>query len=580
MCGLFGFSGDFENDFNWDKIKILGIANDIRGGDACGLSTAKNTIHFAKKEKKFDDVFENFVLPNKVDNGLKIVLGQTRKSSRLLRDFLGEEYTQPIRMFDNDGNVLSMGMHNGTLKNHEDLIDEFEVPPFIPQVTDDGEIKMVKPNDSMTLLWILSIKKDYSVIKKYDGAATIIWYDMKDEILYLYSGSSLNQYNVELRERPLYMLRQKNSFWFSSLKKPLLHINHEEGAIIEETETNCLYSIKNGEILKIDDSKEFDRSEVKENYSYRQSTYTEEFFPAKTDNTRTSIFKEKKLKVWMLNGKYMLESDEMNGIYHVNKDGYVTISTKSSFCKTGLIVKDGSVIVTSPHFFINGIHINKSEDYNRLTRILKYDNMPKDDFNKELAKAAGYPIKIGSQGEYYYYDNLRDDLELADGIFIMDIVNTTRKFELGYLTGNTFSQDEAFSDKDNDIDEVNNFVDDYANKHDMVECPICNGEGSIGRNWCNHCNGMGYIHKDHANDEVNDDEVNNEIDAAENQAYREILDEIIVTTIHKVMDSLDDAKDELFNYQDDDVAGEFFTVLTRMERILGNKIERTSIKIS
>jgi glucosamine 6-phosphate synthetase-like amidotransferase/phosphosugar isomerase protein len=80
MCGIFAWSGSKPELFNKSKFDILGIYNDSRGGDSCGVST-DGEIYYGvttncKKYSQF--LFEkNYLLPNKFPT----VIGHTRKSS-------------------------------------------------------------------------------------------------------------------------------------------------------------------------------------------------------------------------------------------------------------------------------------------------------------------------------------------------------------------------------------------------------------------------------------------------------------------------------------------------------------------
>ena len=70
-CGLFGAAAGDVNDINIDKLKILGIFNDTRGGHSCGLSIDGDIIIGTYKNKLFKDDFLIFK-SNGIVYGIKI----------------------------------------------------------------------------------------------------------------------------------------------------------------------------------------------------------------------------------------------------------------------------------------------------------------------------------------------------------------------------------------------------------------------------------------------------------------------------------------------------------------------------
>ena len=570
MCGLFGFSGDVKKDFNWDKFKILGIQNDTRGGDASGLAVKDDIRHFSGEHKLIEKAFEKYWMPA-LDEEHNIVLGQTRKSSRSLRDFAGEEYIQPISIYNEDDELVAVGMHNGTLKNHEELAEEYGVPEFMTYVNADGEFVKIKPNDSMVLLYILTVLKDYSVIKKYDGAATLVWYDVKEDDVKIYSGASWS-YNSVSRERPIYMLRHKDSIWWSSLKNPLYIINDDKNAIIESFEVNQLYTINNGIIVNVDDGDEFDRSEVgkKPDYGYGYRSRWEDSYGGSENRMGlpqyTPSWDKKdeiiKKRVWLLNGKFMFKEDPINGIYHIDNDGYVIIKRNGAYADHGLNIKENNIPITRAHYFYQGVEILDSADYNKITRLAKNDLASEEEFTDELIKAAAYPTK-DKNGLYVEYDRKTKTIRLADGEYYFHTLGIARKYSAGYLAG---SDEDPGSPDETSYTQLNPETDgpfDDPSDYNMTECPVCEGEGHLkSGEWCSECNGNGYVSKEKA-----------EITKAEDMAYNEILIDIVEESAEKLLTSMNTFITELSAYEENDNVKNLITVATRIEGMMERKVK-------
>src|SRR6056297_148055 len=256
-CGIWGFHGNNNNNFSWNKFNILGIINDKQGGDATGRMIGKDYEHHNQKgSKTYTDFVSNILNPTYKDNN--IIFGHTRKTSYTAKGTDGIEYTQPYPIRDVAGEIIGMGMHNGTLYNSDDLKEEYEVPEELEYYNEDEVIKH-KPNDSQILLWTLLVKKDYSILENYNGSAALAWYDFRNEHLYLFRGESeASSYaGVKTEERPLYVLQETNNIWFSSEDKPLWIISQRKFPEINSIEPNTVLVYEKGILV---DSIEIDRS--------------------------------------------------------------------------------------------------------------------------------------------------------------------------------------------------------------------------------------------------------------------------------------------------------------------------------
>ena len=121
-CGLFGAAAGDVNDINIDKLKILGIFNDTRGGHSCGLSIDGDIILGTYKNKLFKDFISEYDIAG--PNELPVVLGHTRFATGGQHN---EDNAHPFGFGTNKDYYDFVGTHNGSLHNEDDLAEEFNI---------------------------------------------------------------------------------------------------------------------------------------------------------------------------------------------------------------------------------------------------------------------------------------------------------------------------------------------------------------------------------------------------------------------------------------------------------------------
>lgn len=256
MCGIFGYSGTAPDA---TKIRILGIHNDTRGGNGCGLFI-DGLVYRSTNPPKWVDWIKTVRLPKPEKNN--VVFGHCRKATV---GAINEKNTHPFVIRHKETNrVILVGMHNGTVSNWEELCEKH---PDIAQ----NEIEV----DSVGLLSLIahSPKNDYSILEEYVGAAALAWtYGGKPNTLFLYHGKSkrYSSSTTEDEERPLFywdtawelkgdelVNTGNNGIYFSSIKESLVAIGALENEVME-LPFNEVFSITNGimkSVTKIDRSK-------------------------------------------------------------------------------------------------------------------------------------------------------------------------------------------------------------------------------------------------------------------------------------------------------------------------------------
>lgn len=231
-CGIIAFNpSDTKKRVQWDKIKILLLANEVRGKNSTGLLTKSGST---RKLGTASSLLKDLVIKHSHNS---FVLGQTRAPS------IGMDRTidaaQPIILKDdNEAEVFGL-VHNGTIHNMDTLAIEYDVD------VEAGE------TDSQTLARILEMRH-YDVLEKYYGAASLIWwYREEPNKLYIFRGeSSKTSYNTTYtsEERPLFIGKNRDGHYVSSIKEPIQHIfnTDEERTSIVEVPKNQIIMIENG----------------------------------------------------------------------------------------------------------------------------------------------------------------------------------------------------------------------------------------------------------------------------------------------------------------------------------------------
>ena len=247
MCGIFGYSG---NNFNKYKFNILGLFNDSRGGDSCGVfignKDKKQLAYGSDKTKLYSDFIASGV---ELDfNDVNFALGHCRKASV---GGIGHAQAQPVVIRDANDNIVFVMIHNGTLVNYKELADKYGVD-YLHTETDSQIFGKT--------VW----KAGYRVLDEYDGAGAFIFWDSRDgdNTIKVFKGASLYYENdKELYiERPLYTMYNDNSMWFSSIESSLEFIN-DENYKIKSLDCNVLFTIMGGKIIGED---KVDRSQRKQ----------------------------------------------------------------------------------------------------------------------------------------------------------------------------------------------------------------------------------------------------------------------------------------------------------------------------
>lgn len=251
-CGNFGWSGDDPSKFNRDKFITLGVLNEERGTDSCGLFVDGKLYRGDDIGQNNEAKFRNMVRKNKFPSPSKIpvIIGHTRNSSRF--GVKSIENTHPFMFRKEDGNYF-VGSHNGTLQNHNFLAEKYN----IDKKDSTGRIKV----DSEILLEILSNQNENNnnirVLQEYEGAAALVMFNSKfpDEVWFWKGYSKKSTHMQPALERPLNVWYDQpgSVYWSSDVRdlETIAGVKHtDENSKIYSIPNNTLCSMKNGKIEK------------------------------------------------------------------------------------------------------------------------------------------------------------------------------------------------------------------------------------------------------------------------------------------------------------------------------------------
>lgn len=411
-CGLWGFFGENNNKFNWNKFNIIGLFNDKRGGDACGRSIGTKYFHYNdRNNKKYEDLLTNVLNPNYNDNN--IILGHTRKISVGVSGTDDIEFTQPYPFRDENDDIIGMGMHNGTLYNTDDLKRKYNLPINLKYIDNDGKAKKHVLNDSQVLLYSVLVKKNYKILEEYNGSAVLVWYNFKENRLYLYKGfSKINKSsNFGIEERPLYIMQEKNNIWFSSIEKPLWIISQNRYPSIKEAKANTILIYEKGVLVdeisitrKSTQNKEYTSPSVGfNNWYHTANNYRQNSLPSNFEKDEMRIEDESipfiKDNLIYGRGRYWVNNKKAHGIYHVKRTGDIA----KTACKDGTIWQR-----TKPFYFIEGVMIENHSAFQALIREYNtiHKNKVEDFLLEKVLEFAEYPV--------HRYNNFIQDMSVWD----------------------------------------------------------------------------------------------------------------------------------------------------------------------
>lgn len=400
MCGIFGQINFKRSTFNKTIFNTLGIANDTRGGDSCGIFVDKQ-VEYGVNNKK---LYQNFFLDSEIlkkTKDCKIAFGHCRKTS------VGKtslETAQPVVIKEGD-EIKYVLMHNGTIYNYEELAKK-----YIPDI----DIKGMTDSQVMARIFY---HKGYDALSEYNGGAVFVIADYRENPdnprIFVWKGESKqSNYQKEItEERPFYYITTKSSVYFSSIASFL------EGFI-----NNVCWTIKANSLLEFIGEDLY----IVKDYSRSNAQQIKEFNYNSTSNqnhNNNSCYSKSLYYVYHNQfGDYMLKGKKLHGKHFITAYG--------SFWENSYSAQHAQNF-----WFYNGILLYNEECFNLIETIRKeleksnpeYSNI--EAFCRDYAEIPSYfsyvPVKAYEGNDYFY---ITEDLlwEKFTGNFTDVLVNNNR----------------------------------------------------------------------------------------------------------------------------------------------------------
>lgn len=342
MCGIFGIVRETPAKFDYPTFCTLGIANDSRGGDSCGVFIDGKLEYGVGKQKFFEDFFTQSTVLQDVKYS-KIALGHCRKASV---GVVNAATAQPVVIQNENNETEFVLLHNGTIYNYKELAEK-----HIPDIDITGM------TDSQVMARIFYYC-GYDVLTEYNGGAVFFIVDYREEkpkVMFFKGASKKNDYfNATIEEeRPLYMCVTNGEFVFSSIPSYLLALRPD--STLYTAANNVLSEFKDGNVYGI---KKYDRSEKSQSRStVINNGFTQNIF---LDYIRYDYKK----------GLYYVGTKLMQGLYWISQYG-------------GCYNAKPHFIECERYYFFQGIAIAYDNYYQLIWKLYTKSTKQFDEFVKD-----------------------------------------------------------------------------------------------------------------------------------------------------------------------------------------------------
>lgn len=389
MCGIFGqINKHKQGKFNFPVFTTLGIANDARGGDSCGIFIDGATEYGIGKTKLFADFLDTSELLKNTKK-CHIALGHCRKASVGAVDL---QRAQPVVIKNENDEVEYVVIHNGTIHNYKELALK-----YIPFIDITGM------SDSQVMARIF-YHTGFNVLNEYNGGAVfvIVDYRQQEPLIYAFKGSSklYSTSQVASDERPFYFTIVNQSLYFSSIYTWL-----------QPFCVDTIYTLPTNTVVSIQDNntivhQTIDRSHCIQTqfvtaYQYNNA-YDYNYYNYSSSATPSKSLSGEQIHVTVA-GLYKTKTgDLVHGTYYVQPNGTIGYDPSAMYLSfwQGILLKN-RLCFTFLDKFCDKSYLDEYSLTYCIPTTLNYLSF--------------YPSSIYEDGEYKLYDNENSNLELYDG---------------------------------------------------------------------------------------------------------------------------------------------------------------------
>ncbi len=402
MCGIAGIINKTPRTFDYSAFCTLGIANDSRGGDSCGVFIDGKYEYGVDKRKFFSTYFPNSDLLYDVEKS-SIALLHCRKASV---GNISKETAQPVVLTNDKGKVEFVLLHNGTIHNYAELAKK-----YIPNVDIFGM------TDSQVMARIFYYK-GYECLDEYNGGAvfTIVDYRNGNPEILLYKGASKKtKYSKEIEEeRPLFYCidKVKKELIFSSIGIYLLALRKE--LKVFSLKSNILCKFTGVSLVSVQEYKREKCIQVKEtNYVYDTWDYNETYV-------------KPYIAMDLLHNTYSYRGEKLHGrIYLTNYGGIEKTASKNTL----EIWFFGGIALKSVHCFRFLIsiwtesHLSREDFTNKFQIVIRFLSMDQLFSDNNIWYKAISPIEYTKFTGIYQPIGAVSKTEYVNGSMVMRTYN-------------------------------------------------------------------------------------------------------------------------------------------------------------
>lgn len=431
MCGIAGIINFTPKEFDYSSFCILGVNNDSRGGDSCGIFIDGQVEYGVDKKKLFSDFYKDSNILKSTQYA-DVALLHCRKASV---GGISESKAQPVVIKDDQGKIVFVVLHNGTIHNYEDLAKK-----YIPEI----DIKDMTDSQIMARIFFY---KGYDALGEYEGGSVFFIADYrKDEPeFYAFKGRSKKaDYKTaeETDERPFYFVGDKDELMFSSIQTflPILRKDY----IVYTIEPNCLIKFKNGD--EIEKVKQYDRSERCQAKKYK-TVYNPSRFSMDYDYGyyyNSGISTSACVHYDMKTCRYQIGDVNIHGRRYVSTYGYSSITPNTS-CKHEIWFYEGIALAGGEKYFESLDTIRKklrleskefSNKFENMIRFYSLDRVFRVD--GVMMEAVSPTARTPYSGPHYIIGNTYHDV-YSKGKLPASIVKTKGSYENAFKKLKKFS---------------------------------------------------------------------------------------------------------------------------------------------